>query len=903
MMTYPNTKRRFINPVLIALLLTAGLTGCASQSTTQVKRAEADKLITDIITSEDAENLFVTVKGSQRLAYTAVKQDFPLGVQFYFPGTALDNLKESYYPPENDTISAIRATEVAEGEQASRIFIALKRDAAFELTPEGADIKIAFRRATAAAAAGQPAAIKETDVAAAAAPPAPAAVPAKPWSAATEITGVKATSGPDGALITVEANGALQDYKSFTLAENPPRIVFDISAVRSAAKSEQRIGVKGGPVDLVRYLGYPDKVRLVIHTQKPYFAQYSAEPTATGLVIRVGAAPATAPGRELKLASGTAPAAPAKPEPAASGAAALVNRVEFAGEAAGKSTVIIGTTRPVQYDLVKTSDRRASLRLMNTHVPEQHLRPLITSRFDSAVDRVTPSQDKQAAVVAIDLREGVSYSAEQVGNVIRVNFADSAIPPKPYEDAQPPAWKAGTATIPEGRPMPAYEPMPAKGAAASKTVAVAKAVSAVETDSKEKEKVYTGEKIALDFYDTDIKNVFRILQEISGKNFAIDKGVTGKVTLALQKPVPWDQVLDLVLKMNQLGVTQEGDILRVASLATLQQEEKMRQAQLKAEQDSKKQEEEGEPLVTVYLPVNYSTAKTEVLPHLSMISTKDRGKISVDERNNQIIFTDTAEKVKMAKEIVAKIDTVTAQVSIEARVVEANSTFSREIGFDWGTITIDAFKIGGAAKVGPTTYQANNIPTTFRPDNTLGFNFSTLFGTNIAIVDAKLSASELEGKTTIISSPKIVTLNHKEAIIKQGLEIPYQEPTSSGLTSAVVFKKVDLLLKVTPNVSMDHRIVMKIFITKNDVVDPTAQVPALSTNEATTEILVDDGDTIVIGGILKDTKKLTEQGIPGLRKLPAMGWLFRSERSELQKNELLIFITPRVIQMEQRQTM
>jgi type IV pilus assembly protein PilQ len=203
--------------------------------------------------------------------------------------------------------------------------------------------------------------------------------------------------------------------------------------------------------------------------------------------------------------------------------------------------------------------------------------------------------------------------------------------------------------------------------------------------------------------------------------------------------------------------------------------------------------------------------------------------------------------------------------------------------------------------VGPTALQANNIPSTFRPNNTLGFNFSTLFGTNIAIVDAKLSASELEGKTTIISSPKIVTLNHKEAIIKQGLEVPYQEPTSSGLTSSTSFKKVDLLLKVTPHVSQDRRIIMKIFITKNDVVDPTALVPAISTNEAQTEILVEDGDTIVIGGILKDTKKLADQGIPGLKKLPAMGWLFRSEKTELQKNELLIFITPRVIQMEQRQ--
>jgi type IV pilus assembly protein PilQ len=255
--------------------------------------------------------------------------------------------------------------------------------------------------------------------------------------------------------------------------------------------------------------------------------------------------------------------------------------------------------------------------------------------------------------------------------------------------------------------------------------------------------------------------------------------------------------------------------------------------------------------------------------------------------------------VRLAKAIVAQIDRVTAQVSIEARVVEANSTFSREIGFDWGTITIDAFKIGGAAKLGPTTYQANNVPTTFRPDNQLGFNFSTLFGTNISIVDAKLSASELEGKATIISSPKIVTLNHKKAAIKQGLEVPYLERDSSG-NATVRFKNVDLLLEVTPNVSQDQRIVMSIFITKNDVVDPTAPEPALSTNEAKTEILVEDGDTIVIGGILKDTKKLTDQGIPGLRKLPAMGWLFKSERTELSKNELLIFITPRIIQMEQR---
>jgi type IV pilus assembly protein PilQ len=619
-----------------------------------------------------------------------------------------------------------------------------------------------------------------------------------------------------------------------------------------------------------------------------------------------------------------------------------VNRVEFVGEDAGKSTVIIGTTRPVQYDIVKTGDRRVSLKLMNTHVPEQHLRPLITSRFDSAVDRVSPSQDKQAAVVAIDLREGVSYSAEQVGNVIRINFADSTIPPKPYENARVPAWKENTAQENKKIDPSKYESVSAAPGPPGRSVVSAKNPAIVQntqttgeaqeegpardfydmdrqkvTDrmkgTKEnldyyidkKVTLYTGEKIALDFYDTDIKNVFRILKEVSGQNFAVDKNVSGKVTLSIDKPVPWDQVLDLVLRMNQLGRVYEGDITRIATMQTLEMEEKLRLEKLKTAAKAKVQDTK----ITAFIPINYADAKEVSAIHVVPLLTiekdaqdKQIGSATVDARTNTIVVTDIAEVIKRVKEVISKIDTVTAQVSIEARVVEANSSFNREVGFDWGTITIDAFKIGGAAKVGPTTYQANNLPNTFRPDNRLGFNFSTLFGTNIAIVDAKLSASELEGKTTIISSPKVVTLNHKEAIIKQGLEIPYQEPTSSGLTSAIVFKKVDLLLKVTPNVTPDNRILMKIFITKNDVVDPLSQVPALSTNEATTEVLVDDGDTIVIGGILKDTKKLSEQGIPGLRKLPAMGWLFRSERTEVQKNELLIFITPRVIQLEQRET-
>jgi type IV pilus assembly protein PilQ len=720
-------------------------------------------------------------------------------------------------------------------------------------------------------------------------------------SAATVLKTVSTVPSQDGVVITVEADGALRDYAAFTIADNPPRIVFDLPGLRSAYKGEQRTAPSSGPVQQVRHMAYPDKVRLVIDTQKPYLKKYSAEAVDNTLIIRIGDSVVAMSKPVLKSSSAATPAsAPVKPASAATESPASVNRVEFADEPEGKSAVIIGTTRPVQYDLQKVDDKRMNLRLFNTSVPEQHRRALITTRFESAVDRVTPGQGRNETVVAIDLRESVAYTSEQVGNMIRIDFAASSVPPKPYENAEPPAWKTPASSVPAadaaGGPI-AMRSAAAKAAAAPAPVAVKK--TSTVSESMSGDKAFTGEKIALDFYDTDIKNVFRILQEISGKNFAIDKNVTGKVTLALQRPVPWDQVLDLVLKMNQLGMVREGDIIRIASLATLQQEEKMRQAQLKAEQDAKKQEEEGEPLVTEYIPVNYSNAKSEVLPHLTNILTPNRGKATVDERNNQVIFTDIAEKVKQARAIVDRIDRVTSQVIIEARVVEANSSFNREIGFDWGTITVEAFKIGGALRTGPTTFAANNIPSTFRTDNSIGFNFSTLFGTNISIVDAKLTASELEGKATIISAPKIITLNSKKATIKQGLEVPYLERDSSG-NATVRFKDVDLLLEVTPNISQDRRIVMNIFITKNDVVDPTAPEPALSTNEAKTEILVEDGDTIVIGGILKDTKKLTDQGIPGLRKLPALGWLFRSERVETSKNELLIFITPRIIQLEQR---
>jgi type IV pilus assembly protein PilQ len=919
---------------VLIVSMVALIAACASQKSAKGKAAGETRLITDIITSEDAESTSVTVKGDQKLTYTAIKQVFPLGVLFDFPGTALDNIKTIYYPPENDFISSIRATQIDEDGKSSRIFIALKKDLPYATEPEAMGVKIVFPK-SGKLAAKKPA---EAPPAQAAAPkPAPAPekeVKKEPAPPATRMMSVSAKPSEKNVIVTVKADGTISNYKAFTISETPPRIVYDIYKLKSPFKGEQRIAVKSDQVRKIRHFGHPDKIRIVLETQKPFLSKYTARPVDNGLVIYVGQAPA--PESETKAmaaestplqASTAQPAVEDTPRPVSYDKPAWLNRIDFASEEAGKSAIIIGTTRPVEYQMVKVDNKRLHLKLMNTNLPEYRKRALITTRFQSAVDRITPtySPKSKETVIDVELREGVPYFVKQTDDVIRVNFSASKIPPRPYEDAKLPAWKQVMAE-PVAKPSAAALPGPrAEEAAAQEEAlpsaaeegALPSAAEALETPLAKNEleatkqemsladrldslappeEKYTGEKIALDFYDTDIKNVFRIIREISGKNFAIDKNVTGKVTLTLDKPVPWDQVLDLVLKMNQLGMTMEGDIIRIATLNSLAQEEKLKQAQLKATQQAVQQKKALEPLITAYIPVSYSNAQSEVLPHIQTVLTEGRGKVSVDTRNNQLILTDTAEKIEQIREIVMRIDQVTPQVVIEARIVEANTNFTRDLGFDWGTVSAGPFEIGDSELT--LTGTASNLPQT-SPSATLGFDFVKLTGTPFSIIDAQLLVSETEGKTNIISAPKVVTLDNKKAKIKQGLEVPYLERDSSG-NATVRFKNVDLLLEVTPNVTPDDRIVMKIFVTKNDVAEQTEDGPALSTNEAETELLIENGDTIVIGGIVKSTITYGEKGIPGLRNVGVLGWLFKSQSKTDSKNELLIFITPRIVQLKQK---
>jgi type IV pilus assembly protein PilQ len=934
-------RRKIFLWIIPLVVLIAWFAGCASNKGADVK-TKGTKRIEGITTTVTADSVIVTIYGNQPLTYTAIKQVFPMGVLFHFPETSLATDKTVTPAPENEIVGSVKATELVEDKSTtSRIFIALKTDAPYNLNPQDSGLQVSFPK-TAAGPATTPAPVaKKSSV-----PQAAPQTSVEDLTAASQLKTVTATPLKNNVVVNVKADGAIKDYKSFTIDGKQPRIVIDMFKIKSPYKKEQRLPVKSPWVNQIRHFGYPQKVRLVLDTSKAALAKYSVSPTANGLIIHIGKVPQTTPQQSPKAAATekekvmvaqtakpSKPAAGAKQATektpatmkAATGKSAWVNRIDFSSEEAGKSSLIIGTTVPIKYDLKKAGAKLLQLKLFNTSLPDYRKRALITTRFESAVDRVTPIQTaamKGDSLITIELREAVPYNIKQDDTELRINFAASSIPPKPYEDADLPEWKKVLADVPvtsakgaeKGAISTAKAPedqkktadnAEAKAKALDKQMAATSEADAQTLEERlaamSPEKKYTGEKIALDFFDTDIKNVFRILREISGKNFAIDKNVTGKVTLTLERPVPWDQVLDLVLKMNQLGMTMEGDIVRIATLSTLAQEEKLKQAQLKAAQQAQQQAEALEPLYTEYIPISYSNANTEVLPHVQAILTEGRGKANVDTRNNQIIITDTALKIQQAKQIVDKIDTVTPQVIIEARIVEANSNFSREIGFDWGEVTLGAFDVPGTSswKMGPTTFLADNNPISLVPTSELSFSLFKTSGTPFSIVDATLAASEIEGKTNIVSSPKIVTLDNKKAKIKQGFEVPYLERDSSG-NATVKFKDVDLLLEVTPTVTPDNRITMTIFVTKNDLVDPTADEPALSTNEAETEILVDDGDTIVIGGVLKSTITWAERGIPGLRSMGVLGWLFKFQAESDDKNELLIFLTPRIVQLEQK---
>jgi len=504
------------------------------------------------------------------------------------------------------------------------------------------------------------------------------------------------------------------------------------------------------------------------------------------------------------------------------------------------------------------------LTLLNAQLPDFAKQPLITTRFESAVNRIIPVQTaemKDQCVVNFELREAVPYRVEVAENEIRIHFDASTIPPKPLTVAELPDWK---------------KVMEETAAAAEK-----------ETAGGPEAKRFTGEKIALDFYETDIKNVFRILKEVSGKNFAIDNDVTGKVTLSFDKPVPWDQIMDLVLKMNKLGKIEEGEIIRIAKLDTLVAIEKKIQERANEE-----------PLVTKYIEANYIKAKEDALPLIEKIISK-RGKIGVDSRTNQIVLTDIPQVIKRAEEIISRVDKVTPQVLIEGRFVRADITFRRRLGIDWTLSGGPIFKkfLGGQ-------YDYNfgfNYPVPSQ--GSIGLSFQKFLGSPLDL-DLAITAEEVNSNLSILSCPKVKTSNNQKAIMVQGVSYPYTVINDEGVPQ-IQFKEVELRLEVTPQITNDNRVSCLLVLKRDNILEYVAGpygtlVPVVGINRTDTTLLVNDGDTIVVSGLVQQSRLKGETGFPWLSKIPILGWLFKAQNREDDSSELIIFITPKIERLESK---
>ena len=411
---------------------------------------------------------------------------------------------------------------------------------------------------------------------------------------------------------------------------------------------------------------------------------------------------------------------------------------------------------------------------------------------------------------------------------------------------------------------------------------------------------YIGRRISLDFQQADISNVLRLIAEVSGFNMVVGEGVKSKVTMKLVS-VPWDQALDMILKMNGLGKIRQSNILWIDSLANIAKQQN-EEAQAK---DAKMKAEELVDRVFYIRNLQATELMTSLRQYLS-----PRGLMQMSQGTNALIVRDTESKIGVIKQLVDGLDLEVPQVQIEARIVQADTAYSRSLGVQWGIQNVNQlgssfgvanFKTGN---VGPFGNQVSdflvNLPATVGGlTSTPGVGF-TIGRTNGALLDVRLSAGELLGLTKIIASPKITTLDKREAKISQGESIPFQTTSLQG--TQTTFVDANLELNVTPQItSRDPKetgklIQLKVRASRNAVgARSNPAGPSIDRREANTMVNIRDGETMVIGGVFIDAQNNGVIGIPYLSRVPVLGWLFKQKSESVSKSELLIFLTPSIV--------
>ncbi len=643
--------------------------------------------------------------------------------------------------------------------------------------------------------------------------------------------------------ITLQFDGAPPEPSGYTI-ERPARIAVDLRDTTSGLDSRS-VPLGSGNAQSMTVVETKDRTRLIFNLVE--LVPYDTVRSGNSLVMTIGGE-----------SDGTVASSPASSSQSTSasgaGSANALAGVDFRRGKDGEGRVLVdlgSASTPV--DL---SEQAGKIRLTmdGISVPSDLRRRLDVTDFATPVTRIDTFVEDGNAVVEISPEGNYDYIAYQSGSQFTVSVEE---------------------------------------------------LTQEEAESRREEKFpYTGDKLSLNFQDIEVRSVLQLIADFTGLNLVASDTVGGSITLRLQN-VPWDQALDLILKTKGLDKRQIGNVLLVAPADEIAAREKL-------ELETNKQIAELAPVRLDIVQVNYAKAADIVAlikEDEELIS--DRGFVSSDVRTNTISVRETAEKLDEIRRLVSTWDVPVRQVSIEARIVRAQTNVAENLGVRWGGAAYDIsgdniFSVGGGldgvqdardSAATPGSFETS-FPGALAVD--LGVSgdgassFAIGWGSDDFLVDLELSALESDGQAEVVSQPRVVTADRQTASIKSGEEIPYQEASSSGATS-VSFKEAVLSLEVTPQITPDDKIIMDLVVNQDSRGEVTAGIPSINTNEVTTQVLVGNGETVVLGGIFQSEVATQTTKTPFLGDIPYLGRIFKRTEHIDERSELLIFITPKII--------
>ncbi len=679
------------------------------------------------------------------------------------------------------------------------------------------------------------------------------------YAAGNQLNEVTYASLPGNAVqITLKAESPVAQPRVFT-TDNPARIAFDFHGMSNAvAKKTQPIGI--GMVRSVTAIEAGGRTRVVVNLLSPM--KYQMDVAGENVIITLtgdsGSQVAQTASRPAPAPTSAKTAAIVRP------AERQVENVDFRRGDTGEGRVMIQMSDAKAVVDMREERGRIILDILDTALPERFTRKFDVGDFATPVKRFEVSPRGRGVHVEIVTSGEYEHLAYQADQLFTVEFRELTKEEKELAQLR--------------------------------------------------KKVFTGERLSLNFQDIEVRAVLQLLADFTGLNLITSDTVGGRITLRL-KNVPWDQALDIILKTRGLSMRKNGNVIMIAPTEEIAARERL-------ELESQKQIEELAPLLSEYIQINYAKA-VDIAALLkseeNQLLTPERGNVTVDERTNTLLIRDTVAKLEDISRLVQKLDIPVRQVMIESRVVIANNTFVKDVGvrlglsrsnaFDGnevlvgggldGTIAFDNLNTGSFMNHGAFVQNDDGTPN-------LMVNLPAAAPTGVLnllvgkvgsyLLQLELSAMQQEGKGEIISSPRVVTSDKHKAVIKQGVEIPYQEASSSGATS-VSFKEAVLMLDVTPSITPDDRIILDLEVTKDspDFSRAVLGTPPVDTRSIQTSVLVDNGETVVLGGVFERDNTKQTQKIPVLGDVPYLGFFFRQQLINDESRELLFFLTPKIL--------